>query len=298
MVPYSLHGCRKEGLDLPTWARLGLIDLACFSSPFLAEFGRDLADARLKLPDVQLYGGCDRNLAYSMTQGGAGSRVVPMQTYRAMAIDYWQQGADGIHLFNVMSWTINGARQCAAARRFGGQGETDGAAPLDYDRQLLNELGDPDVLQYLDKLYLVSSGPATPDNPFAGVPFTVPAGGEVTVALRLGDNLPAAVVEGRFDRAYVQTVSRDCSDYNNYTVKLNQTDLSRQNAFVAHANLPDGPLLFPEPGRRGALPDVHFVRRHPVRAVDLHQGVNFITVKSYKTALTITDVELAICYVG
>ena len=49
--------------------------------------------------------------------------------------------------------------------------------------------------------------------------------------------------------------------------------------------------------RRGPLPEPEMVRRHPVRAIDLHMGANYITIKSYGEPLTITDLELAIVYV-
>lgn len=289
VVPYSLRGCRKEGLDLPTWARLGLIDLACLSTPFLATFDHDVHDTKLKLPGVPVYAGCDRNFRYGLDGTG---RVVPMQAYRAMAMNYLRQGADGIYLYNVMSWTMNYEKASRAVKRDGGQGETE-RAPIDYDRGLMDEVGAIETLQYLDKLYVLSPGE---DSTQQRLPATVPAQGEATVCVEIGDDIAAAAAEERIDRIYVQTVSADCADYDNYTVKLNTVDLSRQYAFVAFAEKPEEVLLFPEPGRRGALPEPEKVRRHPVRPIDLHAGTNYITIKSYRDPLTITDVEVAILY--
>jgi len=291
-VPYSLYRCRKEGLDVPVWARLGLIDILCLSSPFIAEFDHDVRDVRLNVPGVQVYAGCDRNVAYGFD---GVSRVVPMQTYRAMAMNYLRQGADGSYLYNVMSWTMNYAKADAAVKRDGGQGET-AEAPIDYDRNLMNEVGSIDTLRCLDKLYLVGRGSEGADRPYASLPITVPACGEVTLRLSVGDDVATAAAEDRIEKIYVQTVSSDCADHNNYTVKLNASDLSRQYAFVPYADRPQDVLLFPEPGRRGPLPDAARVRRHPVRAVDLHTGVNLISIKSYRDPLTVTDVELAIIY--
>ena len=294
-IPHSLYGARREGLDVPLWARLGLIDIVCMSTPFLAEFGRDVRDARLKLPGVQVYAGCDRNFSFSFD--GA-SRVVPSHTYRAMAMDYLRQGADGIYLYNVMSWTMNYAKATEAVKRDGGQGQTE-QAPIDYDRNLMNEVGSIETLRCLDKLYVMSHGEeGAPDRPLGSVPVTVPPGGEVTLRMSIGDDVAQAAQEGRIEGIRLQTVSSDCADYGNYTVKLNAVDLSRQYAFVPYAERPQDVLLFPEPGRRGPLPEAAKVRRHPVRPIDLHMGVNFIAIKSYRDALTVTDVELAIMYGG
>ena len=289
VVPHGLSGCRKEGLDLPAWARLGLLDIVCLSTPFLARLDHDIHDSRLKLLGVQVYGGCDRNFSYGFD--GAG-RVVPMHTYRAMALNYLRQGADGTYLYNVMSWTMNFAKASEAVKRHGGQGDTQDR-PIDYDRGLMDEVGSIETLKYLDKLYLLSHGEGESSE---GLPVTVPAGGEVTLRLSVGDDIAEAAAEDRIDRICLQTVSPDCAHYDSYTVKLNQVDLSRQYAFVPFAQKPENVLLFPEPGRTGPLPEPENVRRHPVRPVDLQMGINFITIKSYREALTISDVELGIYY--
>ena len=292
VIPCSLYGARFEGLDVPLWARLGLMDMLCMSTPFLADFDRDIHDTRLKVPGVHVYAGCDRNFSFGFDGTG---RVVPVQAYRAMAMNYLRQGADGIYLYNVMSWTVNYRRASAAVKRDGGQGETV-EAPLDYDRGLMNELGETRTLQHLDKLYLVSHGELSPDRPLGSLPVTVPAAGEVTLCMSIGDDIAKAAAEDRIERICLQTVSSDCADYNNYTVKINGVDLARQYAFVPYAEKPSHVLLFPEPGRRGPLPPAEKVRRHPVRPADVHAGVNFIAIKSYRDPLTITDVELAIIY--
>lgn len=283
VIPYSLYGARGEGLDLPAWARLGLIDIVCMSTPFLAELDRDIADTRLKLPGVQVYGGCDRNLDWP-------GRVVPMEAYRGMAAAYYRQGADGVYLYNVMDWTMDLSRLPAMLKIAGGQ------APTCADAQLMHELGDAATLEHRDKLYLASRGAPGADRPFATVPVRVPAGGEVTLRLYVGDDVAAAARASRIRSIELQTISSDCASYNNYTLRLNAVDLARQYAFQPYAEKPECVLLFPEPNRRQALPAPEYVRRHPVRVVDLQTGVNFITIKSYRDPLTITDVELAIRY--
>jgi len=282
-IPGSLLHARREGLDIPVWARLGYFDILCMSSPFIADFDRDIADTKLKVPNVQVYAGCDRNCAWP-------ARAVPLETYRALAANYWQQGADGIYLYNVMIWTIDATRLPPMLLRHGGQGATD------YDRCLLNEVGDPATLEGKDKLYLVSHRAEAAEHPYSSLPVTVPAGGEVTLRLRVGDDIARAAGCGQLKSIALQTVSSDCSNYGNYTVLLNTVDLSRQYAFNAYAEKPETANLFPEPNRIGELPPLENIRRHPVRPIDLHTGLNYVTIKSYAEPLTITDVELAIYY--
>ena len=288
MVPYGILGCKGEGLDLVSWARLGLIDIVSLSTPFLATFDHDAVDAKLKLgPDVQVMVGCDRNLGY----GFAGhSRVVPMQTYRAMAMNAWRQGVDGIHLFNVMSWTMNYTKANESVKRHGGQGETT-TAPIDYDRELLNELGAVETITHRDKLYVFAPSVGSADGE---LPLRVPPGGRATARLRIGDDLATAERDRRVASIEVQTVSSDCDSYDNYTVLLNGIDLSRQYAFVPYAERPENVLLFDEPGRRGPLPAKTNVRRHSARSCDLMTGINEVTIVSHRAAMTVTDVEIAI----
>ena len=73
-------------------------------------------------------------------------------------------------------------------------------------------------------------------------------------------------------------------------------DLARQYAFSPYATQPESRFVFPEPENSRPVVPLANVRRHPARPIDLHLGVNYITVKSYKEPLTVTDVELAIIY--
>lgn len=283
VIPGSLYQARQEGLDIPVWADLGLIDRVCFSSPFIADFDRDITDARRKLPGVQIYAGCDRNCQWP-------GRPVPKETYRAMALTYLREAADGIYLYNVMDWTMDLDRLPDAVKGDGGQ------APTCHSLSLIHELGDLETLETLDKLYLMSQDSERPDKPLAALPVTVPAGAEITLRMTVGDDIARFRKDQRIASIELQTISSDCADYNNYTLKLNGVDLSRQYAFQPHAVKPPNALLFPEPDRSLPVPPPEYVRRHPVRPIDLHMGVNFITIKSWKDPLTITGVELAIRY--
>jgi len=94
----------------------------------------------------------------------------------------------------------------------------------------MKELGEIKTLENKDKLYLLTSGaPAggvAPDRPLATVPVTVPAGGEVTVRITIGDDIAKAVAENKIERIDVQTISPDCGDYNNYAVASTRSSSS------------------------------------------------------------------------
>lgn len=283
-LPGSLYHARQEGLDVATWARLGYLDLLCMSSPFLADMDRDIADTIRKVgPGVAVYGGCDRNFAWP-------ARPLPKEAYRALASSYLRQGAAGIYLYNVMHWTMRLNNVSEALKVAGG-----GSLQI-CDASLMHELAGLESLARLDKLYLVASGSATPDKALSTLPIEVPAKGEATVKIFVGDDIAHAASQGQIKRITVQSVSPDCGDYNNYTLKLNGTDLARQYAFVPYALKPASRFVFPEPENKQSAVPLENVRRHPARAVDLHLGVNYITIKSWNKAMTISEVELAIEY--
>lgn len=282
-IPCSLYRARLEGLDVPTWARLGFIDMLCLSTPFLADMDRDIHDTLLKAPGVAMYAGCDRNMQWP-------GRPMPKEAYRAMAMNYLRQGAAGFYAYNVMHWTIRLEDMPLILKLQGGQSNEV------HDACLLHELGDITTLERLDKLYIMSHGAEVADKPYASLPVTVPAMGEVTLRMNIGDDIARADDDDAIERIIVQTISPDCGDYNNYTLKLNGIDLARQYAFSPYATRPDSRFIFPEPENAQPPVALENVRRHPARAIDLHMGVNYITIKSWKNAMTLSDLEIAIVY--
>jgi len=190
----------------------------------------------------------------------------------------------------MMHWTMRLDEPPEELKLFGG-----GALTV-HDANLMSEVGELDTLDRLDKLYLVSQHAETPDKPCAALPVTVPAEGEVTLRLFIGDDIAQAVKDGAIERIYAQAISSDCADYGNWTIKLNSVDLSRQYAFMPYATQPEDRYLFPEPYANEAPVPLAQVRRHAVAPVNAHTGINFITIKSYREAMTITDVEVGILY--
>ena len=81
-----------------------------------------------------------------------------------------------------------------------------------------------------------------------------------------------------------------------YTLKLNGIDLARQYSFSPYAVKPESRFVFPEPENTMPPVPLERVRRHAARSIDLHTGVNFITIKSWNHAMTVSDVEIGIIY--
>jgi len=274
--PFTLYHARKQGLDIPTWAKLGLIDMLVMSTTWYVYFNHDIYDTKLKLPGVQIYAGCDVTV-HTLPPAG---RSVPKEAYRAMATNYLRQGAEGVYLYNVMAWTMSKYHDPEVAE----------------ERFILNEIGELETLENKDKLYLYAPDINFMPDPYKRSPITIPADGSVTVRLSVGDDVKKAANEGRLEKIYLQTVSSDCDDYENYAVYLNFIDVARQYLRKPRTVIPESRLIFPEPGWKGELPAPENVRRHPVRPIDLHLGTNFITIESKRNPLTITDIEVAIIY--
>jgi len=97
-VPTWPEGCRKVGIDAAEWNRLKLLDFISLA-PFLScDFGIPFADFRELLGErsIPIYAGTDLNHS---------GRVHTPESYRAWALSMFDQGADGLNIFNFPCWT-------------------------------------------------------------------------------------------------------------------------------------------------------------------------------------------------
>ena len=124
-VPENLMGCHFDGMDVETWAREDLVDifvLGCGATELdIPAFRRITAGKHIKI-----YAGWDP------IHPSEGYREPPAAYWRGLYAKWWHDGADGVHVFNA-----NAAS--------GGYGY----------RQMLSEIGSPDKLKYLDKVFFV-----------------------------------------------------------------------------------------------------------------------------------------------
>lgn len=121
-VDETLDACLRDGFDIEAWINKGLIDYLVVGSGMIdmdVEQFKQLAAPKGVLVYPCLY--------------GYPSKYSPMPEALAagIALNYWQQGADGIYLFN---WYVHPSKDT----------ETSGQP---YMAGLLRQLGDPEVLR-------------------------------------------------------------------------------------------------------------------------------------------------------
>ncbi|MCD6352282.1 MAG: hypothetical protein J7M26_09205 [Armatimonadetes bacterium] len=123
-VPDSVEYCRKIGLDLEGWLAEGLIDLLVPSGYFHLSPWQDFIELGHRY-GVPVYP-C---LSESRLRGEARKRRNRLEVYRARALNVWRAGADGVYTFNLF-WSPK--------------------------HRVWRELGDPELLERLDKTYYVA----------------------------------------------------------------------------------------------------------------------------------------------
>jgi len=144
-VPENLLGCHFDGLDVEAWARENLIDIfvvGCRSSD------ADLFAFRhiTKGTGIKLYPSFDDH------HSSDGYIEPSVELWRGVCTNWWRQGADGIHTFNLVF------PDPEAAEPFG-YGDGFSSTPLDTgwkrQREIYRDIGSLETLQQKDKLFYV-----------------------------------------------------------------------------------------------------------------------------------------------
>ena len=142
-VPDSVGYCKALGIDLEAWLSEGLVDLVTGCGYFKLEPWENLAALGRKY-QVPVYACLVRR---RIMQGGEPEGATDLPCWRGEALAAWRGGVDGIYTFN----------------RF------------DPRDQLFRELGDPDLLEELDRVdQTVYSGP--PDSHYFSPGFWLKGG--------------------------------------------------------------------------------------------------------------------------
>jgi len=129
-VPDSVGYARDMGLDVETWLADGLVDILVTTGYFRLEPWRTSVDLGHKY-GVAVYPCLSDSRATGQTRFFRGS----LESYRGRAVNAWLAGADGVHLFNYFH-----ARS-----------------------PLWKEIGSPETLVGLDKLYFVTVRDGNPN---------------------------------------------------------------------------------------------------------------------------------------
>ena len=97
-VPRNMEGCRVDGFDVETWAQQNLVDIFTLGTRSIdvdiADYSRIITGRNIKLQPC-----------WDDHHSTDGYRSPPLETYRGIFGNWWQQGADAVMIFN---WFVDG----------------------------------------------------------------------------------------------------------------------------------------------------------------------------------------------
>ncbi len=209
-VPDSVGYCKAMGLDVEAWLREDLVDILSVSDYFRLNPWRVSVELGSKY-GVPVYAGISES---RVTPDVSKLRNSP-QSYRARALNAWNSGVAGVYMFNFFN----------------------PRSPL------WRELGDPQTLDRLDKVYFVSvrgaKGSANPDfwlRAGAGFrtrtllspdsPMPLKPNKKTTVPIMISDDVSRAKSEGAPVRVTLRMLLAKLADPADVSVALNGKSLA------------------------------------------------------------------------
>ncbi len=207
-TPDAVDYCDIIGLEIERWMEEGLIDIWIPSGYFRLRSWDDSVRLGHRY-GVKVYAG----LSETRVGGGhhAHAARASDEAYRARAMNAWDAGADGVYLFNL----------------------------FDPNRKIWREMGEPEALRSLDKVYFASvrgagrvAGGAYPHERFnriptvnPGAPLSIAPGENLVVPVRIGEEFRHRPAEDRPDTALSLHVLPDLDDIQNLHVAFNGNEL-------------------------------------------------------------------------
>ena len=215
-VDENLEACRLDGFDVATWAKDGLIDLLILGS---GAIDIDVEGFKKLTRDTNV-------LVYPCVYGWpSGYMPAPPELHRALAMNYWHQGADGIYTFN---WNVH---SCAweelndRPRRHG---------RFVHQTPLLREIDDPQLLRGKDKLYAADRGAPNQTYPHnwmhCVLPATLEHGKPIDVPITVGEDIAANTPPRKSCRARLRVGLSRMSSHDEIAVTLNGRALKTGDA--------------------------------------------------------------------
>jgi hypothetical protein len=214
-VPDSIEYCQAIGIDLERWLADGLVDMIVPGGYFRLSRWEDSVELGRQY-GVPVYPSLDESRVEGVgTAGAPDPDRGTLEAYRGRAMNVWQAGAAGVHLFNMFS----------------------------PSHPMLREIGSPDTLAGKEKVYFVSvrgdAGAADPNrnvaqpSSFFRVPVLTPASpqvlwGEAPLVLDIdvGEDLEAARRLGLHPMVTLRLHTEGLPDAQGLQVKLNGYALS------------------------------------------------------------------------
>ncbi len=232
-VPRNMEGCRVDGFDVETWARLNLVDFFVMGARSVdvdINAYRQITTGR----NIKLFP-CWDDYHSSDAYRGA-----PPEFLRGLFGNWWQQGADGVVIFN---WWV------------------DEDSDYDVKRYLTmdNEGGSRETLRFKDKMFMVERRGGYPwaegyhgRNDTAPLPFTLANDGRPGVFhIRISDHIGSYA--DRIDRVTMRLVIFGAKEGDKIGAKLNGVKLVQNNEDFDWKD----PQIFsprPQPNSGSALP--------------------------------------------
>ncbi len=194
-VDTSLEACRLDGIAVPEWIDERLIDYVIIGSGVIdihVEEFKKLAAPKNVLVYPCLYGWPSKYYP------------IPAELAAGLALNYWQQGADGLYLFNWFAHTRNNSERTGP-----------------YMAGLLKQIGDPAILRARQQHLMFAADRGLPprDNPYS----------------RLHCTLPATVTEDKPLMTKIR-ISEEFHDDVNITLQLEVANLQADDKFTVTLN--------------------------------------------------------------
>ena len=203
-VPENIMGCHFDGMDVERWAREKLVDILVLG---VRSVDVDVAAFR----GITAGTGIKLYPSWTDHHSSDGYELAPVEVYRGVYANWWGQGADGVHTFNLMYPSPPTARRTGVVTLL---------SPEEFPRwetqcQIFREIGSPETLKDQDKVLFVQrrgggyAGDAYVPNPrrwftprhmyfnsnmFAPLPTTLASDGKADTLLTLAvaDDMNAA----------------------------------------------------------------------------------------------------------
>ena len=203
--PATLEKCHAIGLELETWVAEGLVD---YLAP--APHWDSATDLPFESFAAMTNGSTCRVLGCTSEQVGPGQYPLPpAAALRAGAMNAWQQGVDGIYVFNFHHQTTYNVD----------------------DADVLSQLGSPETLAFRDKLYVIAGTydalKRVPHETtiFEGwehqLPVTLQEGSGTAVRFRVDDDLETAASRGILDGVTLELIVVSLTSEDKVEFKLN-----------------------------------------------------------------------------
>ena len=213
-IPAKITDCLSRGLDVKDWLRLGIVDVLV-GQPIQRPDLMDPNSAFIKydleyLNDLQnlvkATNGtkCRVHASINSTLHSDRLTQAPIEMIRAAAVNYWEQGVDGMYINWITNWPYK---------------------PDFYEK--LRELPHPDIMNYKDKFYHVPT--ATPSDPNGKLNTQLPAkfktGSPLQIEMTINDDIASWHEVDRIYEVLLRFRITSATELDRFRFKLNGKEI-------------------------------------------------------------------------